>query len=135
MSFRYLRDPLFLACVAIYFVNRWVLKRTWDAGFVHAHLNDLICIPFCVPIMLGVQRKLGLRPHDASPRTHEIVVPLMLWSLVFEVWFPTVVRFQGRFVADPLDVLHYALGALVAAVWWRWYYRPRIEVAGTWRSR
>ena len=57
MRFRYLRDPLFLACVVVYFVNRFVLKAVWEAGFVHTHLNDLICVPFWVPIMLWVERR------------------------------------------------------------------------------
>ena len=74
MRFLYLRDPLFLACVATYFVNRFVLKNIWHDGFVHAHLNDLICIPFWVPIMLFAQRTLRLRPDDHSPRPAEIII-------------------------------------------------------------
>ena len=61
MRFGYLRDPLFLVCVAAYFLNRFVFKAVWQTGFVHEHLNDLICIPFWVPIMLFAQRKLRLR--------------------------------------------------------------------------
>ena len=51
MRFLYLYR-LFLFCVLSYFVNRWVFKAYWTSGFVHEHLNDLICIPFWVPIML-----------------------------------------------------------------------------------
>ncbi|HLJ96675.1 MAG TPA: hypothetical protein VKU02_26115 [Gemmataceae bacterium] len=122
MRFRYLRDPLFLICVATYFVNRLVLKSHWKDGFVHEHLNDLICIPFWVPIMLFAQRRVGLR-DDAPPRPGELVIPLILWSWVFEIFVPAIDGLGDRFVADHLDVLFYAIGALGAAVFWRLWYR------------
>ena len=75
MPFLYLRDPLFLLCVGLYFVNRFILKQIWLSGFVHEHLNDLICIPFWLPIMLFVQRRLRLRDGDESPRPSEIMSP------------------------------------------------------------
>jgi len=87
VRFRYLRDPLFLVCIVGYFLNRWVLKRTWDGGFLHEHFNDLICIPFWVPIMLWMQRRLGLRPRDDVPHAHEVVIPLLLWSVILTVAF------------------------------------------------
>jgi len=123
VRFLYLRDPLFLTCVATYFVNRLLLKQIWTSGFVHEHLNDLICIPFWVPIMLFVQRRLGLRPNDLSPRPGEIVIPLIVWSWVFEIILPQTEMFGDLCFADHLDVMYYALGALAAALFWRWWYR------------
>jgi hypothetical protein len=117
-GFRYLRDPLFVLSVALYIVNRWILKSIWTDGFVHDHLNDLICIPFWVPIMLWAARRLGLRAHDGGPSAAEIVVPLLLWSVVFEVWLPHTESLRGRTVGDPADVLWYAVGALAAGGWW-----------------
>lgn len=122
MPFLYLRDPLFLFCLTTYVLNRVVLKAIWREGFVHEHLNDLICIPFWVPIMLFVQKKLGLRAGDASPRPRELVIPLIVWSWMFEVFLPQTSFLGGRFVADHVDVLFYALGALAAAIFWRWWY-------------
>jgi hypothetical protein len=122
MPFRYLRDPLFLGCVAAYFANRWVLKRVWDGGFVHSHFNDLICIPFWVPVMLWMQRSLGLRPHDDPPRAHEVVIPLLLWSWVFEFLLPAHLYFQRWCTRDYMDILYYALGAMLAALFWTWWY-------------
>jgi hypothetical protein len=127
MPFLYLRDPLFLFCLATYFVNRFVLKKIWDSGFVHEHLNDLICIPFWVPIMLFCQRRLGLRSSDESPRPGELVIPLLIWSWLFEIILPRTELMAGYCVADYLDIVYYALGALMAAVFWRWWYRPRKE--------
>lgn len=118
MCFRYLRDPMFLLCLAVYVVNRLILKAVWKEGFVHEHLNDLICIPFWVPVMLFAQRRLGLR-DDAPPRPAELIIPLVLWSWVFEILLPAV---DARFVGDHLDVMYYSLGALGAGVFWRWRY-------------
>jgi hypothetical protein len=128
MRFLYLRDPLFLFCVAVYFVNRFVFKCIWPTGFVHEHMNDLICIPFWVPIMLFIQRRVGWRNGDYSPQPGEIIIPLILWSWIFEIVLPQTDWFGELCVADHLDVLYYALGALIAAVFWRSWYGRTAEV-------
>jgi hypothetical protein len=122
MRFRYLQDPLFLASLILYAVNRWFLKRAVASAFLHDHLNDLLCIPFWVPIMLWAMRKGGLRNDNAPPRSYEILVPLVVWSLTFEVLLPRLGPFQHLAHADPFDVLAYAVGALIAAVFWRLWY-------------
>jgi hypothetical protein len=121
--FRYLRDPLFLLCLVTYFLNRFVLKKIWNAGFVHEHLNDLICIPFWVPIMLFAQRQLGFRHNDDPPQPGEIVIPLLLWSWIFEILLPAAGWLGDWCVSDYLDVVYYTIGASVAAVLWRCWYR------------
>jgi hypothetical protein len=122
VPFLYLRDPLFLLCLATYFVNRLVLKRIWADGFVHDHLNDLICIPFWVPIMLFAQRRLGLRANDDRPSAGELVIPLIIWSWVFEVFLPRSGILGERCVADYTDIVYYALGAMLAGLFWKWWY-------------
>ena len=109
--FLYLRDPLFRPCLVLYFANRWVFKALWQTGFVHDHLNDLICIPFWVPIMLWGQRRLGLRSPDDPPLASEILIPLLVWSWVFEIILPRSGLLGERGYSDYLDVLYYSLGA------------------------
>jgi hypothetical protein len=121
--FQYLRDPLFLACLTVYFVNRWILKSLWNGGFLHNHLNDLICIPFWVPIMLWGQRRLGLRESDGPPLSSEILIPLFIWSWFFEFVLPRTGLVGRRAVADHLDVLYYSLGSALAGAFWQWWYR------------
>lgn len=123
--FRYLRDPLFLACVGIYFVNRWALKPLVCGGFLHDHLNDLICVPFWVPIMLWGQRTLGFRPSNGPPLASEIVIPLFVWSWFFEILLPPTGVAGSYAVADYRDIVYYALGGALAACVWRWLYRSR----------
>jgi len=130
MRFRYLTDPLFLVCVVLYFVNRFVLKHVVAAGFLHDHLNDLICIPFWVPIMVFLMRKARLRGDDAPPQAEEILIPLVLWSAIFELYLPRVGLFRGLAVSDHVDILWYAVGALVASVVWGITYRDRKQPGG-----
>ncbi|MFT3883148.1 MAG: hypothetical protein QM703_26290 [Gemmatales bacterium] len=123
MRFLYLRDPLFLCCVLVYFANRLILKTVWTTGFVHEHLNDLICIPFWVPIMLWVERCLRLRQDDRSPEAIEVIIPLLIWSWVFEIILPRTDMFRRYCTADPWDIVYYSIGAIGASIVWRWWYR------------
>src|SRR4051794_10093650 len=111
MRFRYLRDPVFLFALALYFANRWVFKRLTNCGFCHESLNDLLLIPFWVPIMLWAQRRAGLRSNDWPPQWYELLVPLVVWAALFEVLLPSLPAFRHLAIADPSDVLWYTVGA------------------------
>ena len=126
MRFRYLKDPLFVFCFCLYFVNRWILKPYVPNSFSRDHLNDVICIPFWVPIMLFMMRKIGLRRDDTPPRGSEIIIPLLLWSWVFEAYLPFTTYFKHLATSDYLDILSYTVGALIAAIFWKLWY-------GEWR--
>ncbi len=123
MHFRYLRDPLFVFCLLLYFVNRWVFKPILVSAFWDNHLNDLICVPFWLPIMLFVMRRLGLRRDDHPPKSYEIVIPLIVWSVVFELLVPRLAPFRRLAYSDHLDIMFYASGALVASVFWATWHR------------
>jgi hypothetical protein len=123
MRFGYLRDRLFVACFSAYWVNRCLESCGWSTPILRAYLNDVICIPFWIPIMVWIHRRLGLRRHDDPPHGIEVVIPLLLWAVVFEVLLPATRIWSGIAVPDPNDVLCYALGALVAVRFWDWWYR------------
>lgn len=125
MRFGYLHDPLFLLSLALYAINRWLIKPHVEGGFFHSHLNDLICIPFLVPPMLFCARRLGLRHHDDIPQVHEIIVPLVIWSILFEIVYPRLPYWNRWATSDHRDILFYALGGLGATVLWSAYYRFR----------
>lgn len=121
--FRYLRDPVFLVAVALYLLNRFVVRpATGDPGdFFHCYLNDVLCLPFWMPPLLWICRGLGLRRHDAPPTVGELLFYVLLWSLWFEgiapaspirAWFPET-------VGDPWDVVAYAAGGLIGGLLWR----------------
>ena len=118
MPFRYLRDPVFLTCLAAYFLN-WTLEEfSLSPVLAQCYLNDVICIPFWVPMMVWVAKNLGWRSHDRRPDKTEIGVPLIMFAVVFEVVLPLTDTFRNKTIADPYDVQCYVLGAVAAN--WLW---------------
>lgn len=82
-----------------------------------------------MPIVLWIMRKLHLRSHDSPPRAFGIVVPLLFWSFVFEIWLPQLHLPGTPFVSDANDIFYYALGALVAALGWRTIYASHSDTS------
>jgi hypothetical protein len=121
--FAYLRDPLFLVCLTVYFGHRAFAAPDYSTPWLQAYLNDVICIPFWVPMILWGQRVLRLRSHDGLPTPIDLVVPLVVWSLAFEVILPTLEGWRTIAFPDPGDIVSYAAGGLGAAIFWRWWYR------------
>lgn len=126
-SFRYLRDPVCLASIALYFLNRLLLKphlppHEW---FFRGHFNDLLLIPAVLPLFLATYHWLGLRPHNQSPSAREILVHLVMWSGFFEILGP---NWFHRSTSDPWDVIAYAIGAAIA--WGLWNRLPLSQPAG-----
>jgi hypothetical protein len=115
--FRYLRDPLFLMSVALYALNRWVVKPSLPSGelFFSGHFNDLLVIPCALPPLLLLHRRLGLRHADAPPAASEVAVHVAVWSVFFEILAPVFVR-AAR--SDAWDVVAYCAGGLAAWLVW-----------------
>ena len=112
--FGYWGDPLFLLGCALYVLNRWLLKPYLHSDFLHGQFNDLLLIPCALPLVLWIQRQLGIRSHDLAPTLREIIFHLAMWSVLFEIIGPRVLSVTG----DPLDVLAYFVGGTLAALWW-----------------
>lgn len=117
--FRYFGDPVCIGSILIYALNRWYLKPHHLGGaFTHGYLNDLLCLPLFLPLILYVQKLLGLRRHYDPPRLWEIVQHAIIFSVIFEVILPRYPHYF-RTTADPLDALAYLVGGLVGWVIWR----------------
>lgn len=113
--FRYGIDPLCLLACAAYAAGRWGLRHHVAGGFWHYQFTDLLLIPAALPLMLWLQRRLGLRTHDARPSWREIGLHLAVWTVAAEVIAPLALH-TGT--ADWRDVLAYGAGALLAGSWW-----------------
>lgn len=114
--FRYGRDPVcWLACL-FYAVNRWLVPADLKGAFLNGHFDDLLLIPAVLPLYLWVLRKLGLRSSDAYPGWEEIFVNLVIWTIAAEVLAPMLWKWA---TPDPWDAFAYAVGAVVAGVFWR----------------
>jgi hypothetical protein len=118
--FRYFADPICIAALIIYPINRWVLKPYGLSGaFGTCYLNDLLCLPLFLPMILYVQRRIGLRLHDGPPRMWEILQHWAIFSVLFEAILPRYPRYF-RSVADPVDVVAYLAGGITAWLCWQW---------------
>lgn len=131
--FGYLRDPLFLAASFLYGINRLFLKPRFGVQlpFLRHHWNDCFLIPTALPVLLWLFRKSRLRSHDAPPSWGEITQWTLLWSLVFEGFFP---HFLHWGTADWRDALCYALGALFAGLLWNKPFSRAASHRGTSRG-
>ena len=113
--FGYLRDRLFLFSVGAYALNRWVLKSLVPSPFLHGHFADLLMMPAALPGTLWAQRLVGLRLHDLAPSWVEMFLHLTLWALICEYVGPIWLH---RGTADWWDVAAYAVGGILACLWW-----------------
>ena len=68
-----------------------------------------------LPPLLLMQRGLKLRMHDQVPSAGEIALYLAVWSILFEVIGPHLMR---RATGDPWDVIAYVVGGILAGLWW-----------------
>lgn len=127
--FYYILDPVCLICIALYALQRFVIRPShWgQIAFIHDHLNDLLCIPIFLPMALGIHRLAGTRSHDQLPKAWEILAHLALWSIYFEGIAPLLTNVY-RTTADPLDVAAYTAGALIAGLAWGSWRRGRPRV-------
>jgi hypothetical protein len=124
-EFRYTGDGLFMVAVVLYLLNRFLLKPACAAhtGFFQSYFNDLLCVPFWLPLVLLLTRRIGFRDHDRPPDLWEIGFYLTIWSIVFELLCPLRAELFHDTVADPWDVVCYAAGALLGGLHWNFGWR------------
>ncbi|MEO7413795.1 MAG: hypothetical protein ABIZ81_10590 [Opitutaceae bacterium] len=113
--FGYASDPLCIFACALYALNRWWLAPHFGGIFFRGQLNDLLLIPAALPLVLWLQRRLGLRGHDLPPRWSEITLHLAAWSLAAEGIAPLIF---AHATGDWRDIVAYATGGAVAGCWW-----------------
>jgi len=123
--FGYLHDRLFWFASAAYALNRLILKSHLGAlrhshldfvwSFFHSHFDDLLLIPAALPVVLWVQRLLGLRKHDGPPTWREVWPHLLIWSVMCKFVGPYWLHIG---TPDPWDIAFFAAGGLAAFAWW-----------------
>jgi hypothetical protein len=123
--FDYLRDPLFVVSLAAYAINKLLIlphfqqllrfHLSWAWPFLHSHFDDLLLMPAALPVVLWLQRLVGLRTHDRPPGWREMFFHLAIWSVMCKVVGPGLLKIG---VADPWDLLFYAGGGAAACLWW-----------------
>ena len=113
--FAYWRDPLCVVGCALYSLNRFALRPHAHDAFLRFYFNDSLLIPCALPLLLWMQRQLGLRTHDLPPEASEVSLYCFVWSILFEVIGPHLIK--GT-TGDLWDVAAYVVGGLIAWAWW-----------------
>ena len=128
-KYKYLKDPLFIICIIIYFANRFFIEplTIGKIDFFNCYLNDLICFPFWLPLILFFARAIRLRDHDEPPTFYELSFFLLLWSYCFEFLGPSLGKYLNNPVADPWDVVCYATGCIIAGIYWNYEIKKPIR--------
>src|SRR6185436_6743501 len=75
------------------------------------------CLPLFLPVILGLQRRVGLRNHDGPPRLWEVLQHWGIFSILVEVILPRFPQYF-RTTGDAWDTVAYLLGGLAAWMWW-----------------
>ena len=120
--FRYLNDPICVVSMMIYALNRWVLKPHHIGGWlVHDYLNDLLCLPIFLPIILRLQSAMALRRQNLPPTLFEVFHNWVVFSVLYYFVFPKLSAFSS--VADPWNSVAYLIGGLASYVFWKHFYR------------
>lgn len=127
MPFQYWRDPWFLCCVSIYACNAVAEYVGASNQWVRSYLNDILIVPVFVPLILYVSRRLDARKTDDPPRLIEVVIPVVIWSAVFEVFLPAREGWRRLTFADEYDVVSYLLGGVISC--WIWRFRAANDAA------
>lgn len=89
-------------------------ERLGEAGglaprWASSHLDDLVCMPLVLGLILAVHRAAGRSGSWRLPFRHGLVVT-GIFAVVFEVLLP---HWQANATADPVDIAAYGLGLLV----------------------
>ena len=132
--FRYLADPICVSSMVLYCLTRWLLKPHHIGGWlVHDYLNDLLCLPIFLPIILRVQRLLRLRTHDRPPTLLELLHNWLVFSILYELILPRLSMFRST--ADPWDAAAYLTGGLLAYTFWHRRSFAPARFRGYWNTK
>lgn len=116
MYFSILKHPLFIICALLFGINQ-ILERYfhYHLPYIHAYLDDLLCMPVLLSILLFLQRSITLRNPNYTFHIAHIIVAIITCSLYFEVYLPYY--YPTKYIADPLDIIAYCIGGFV---FWKW---------------
>lgn len=110
---KYLLRPLFILACTLFIINQLSESQQIFLPYIHAYLDDLLCFPIVLTLILFLLRKIYRNPHYRFTTT-QIVFAVAYFSLVFEVFLP---YFSANYRGDVWDVVAYGLGAWV---FWKW---------------
>ena len=109
--FRYAAEPLCVTSIALYLVSKVLVLPDWVIWW----FSDLLFLPAAIPVYLWIERRSGFRNSDFPPTWSELFKIFLIWSFAAEVVAPFLFK---QCTGDPLDVVAYAFGGIIAGLSW-----------------
>ncbi|WP_299818475.1 magnesium citrate secondary transporter [uncultured Pontibacter sp.] len=104
---RTLQHPLFIISMLLFCLNRVLEYKQLFIWPLHTHLDDLLCLPITLTIVLAAERAYFQNPYFVLP-WHYLLIAVLSFSIVFEWLLP---MYATRYTSDVWDVVAYAVGA------------------------
>jgi len=118
-KFSYLADPIFISCLFLYAINKFLIIRFDYLNILFlCYFNDILLVPCCLPPLLFVMHKIKLRRNHLPPTIIEVIIPLVIWTISFEIIAPLCFR---KGTSDIGDIFAYWLGGFFC--WFVWNYK------------
>lgn len=105
---RSLQHPLFLICFFLFCLNRALEQAQVYVWPLYAYLDDLLCLPLTLGLILAVQRVYFRNQAMVVPVRH-IIFAAAAFGFCFELLLPL---YKPLYTADVLDVVAYTVGAI-----------------------
>lgn len=103
-----LQHPLFIICILLFCLNRALEQAQVYIWPLYAYLDDLLCMPLTLGLILAVQRAYFQNQSMTIPVRH-IILAVAAFSVCFELLLPL---YRPLYTGDVLDIVAYCLGAL-----------------------
>lgn len=126
LKFHYLTDTLFIFSLILYAINKFVFLRPFffETKFNRYYLNDLLLVPVLLPIILFISKTLNIRNNNQPPIFIEIIIPLVIWSISFEIIGPYYFKHS---TSDPVDIIAYFFGGGIGWLIWNKIPLPQLH--------
>lgn len=98
----------FYIFLCIFFTNQIVDYLGFSLPIIQSYLDDLLCFPVVLYIVLIVHRRWRLKNENYTLPILHIVISISFFILIFEIIFPLI---SVRYTADLLDILAYGIGS------------------------
>lgn len=103
-----LQHPLFITSCLLFCLNRALEQAQVYVWPLYAYLDDLLCLPLTLGLILAAQRVYFRNRSMILPVRH-VVFAVAAFSICFELLLPL---YKPEYTADVLDIASYTFGAI-----------------------
>jgi hypothetical protein len=119
-----LKNKIFLASALLFSLN-YLLEKGFGIfiPFIHAYMDDLLCMPVVLTLTLFLLRWLLNNPAFILSKK-QVFFAVIYFSLAFELLLPI---YSDNYTSDVMDPFAYGIGAVA---YYNWIQAPSIRQSG-----